>query len=77
MKNSAEIIKSVCKGLFRRLTSGEGSVALEYIMLLVFCVGAYECWLELFEPGVGFTEYGKQFTAFFQRILLGISLPVP
>ena len=70
-------IKSFGKALFRRLSSGEGSVALEYILLLVFCVGAYECWLELFEPGVGFTKYGQEFTAFFQRILIGISLPVP
>ena len=70
-------IKSFGKAFFRRLSSGEGSVALEYILLLVFCVGAYECWLELFEPGVGFTKYGQEFCAFFQRILVGISLPVP
>ena len=70
-------IKSLGKALLRRLASGDGSVALEYILLLVFCVGAYECWLELFEPGVGFTKYGQEFTAFFQRILVGISLPVP
>ena len=65
------------RGLRGRLASRDGSVALEYIVLLIFCVGAYMCWLELFEPGVGFTEYGQQFTAFYQRILVGISLPVP
>ncbi len=70
-------IKEFLRGLGGRLASRDGSVALEYTVLLIFCVGAYMCWLELFEPGVGFTEYGKQFTAFYQRILVGISLPVP
>ena len=65
------------RGIERSLKKERGSMALEYILMLVFCVAAYECWLELFEPGVGFTEYGQQFCAFFQRILVGISLPVP
>jgi len=70
-------IKALLNGMRGRLASCDGSVALEYIALLIFCVGCYMCWLEIFEPGVGFTEYGQQFTAFYQRILVGISLPVP
>jgi len=70
-------LKALAERRCGALSSQGGSVALEYIVLLVFCVFSYICWLELFEPGVGFTEYGKQFTAFFQRILVGVSLPVP
>lgn len=70
-------IKALLRRLDDRLASSDGSVALEYVVLLIFCVGCYMCWLEIFEPGVGFTEYGQQFTAFYQRILVGISLPVP
>ena len=55
-----------------------GSVMLEYSLTLgvaaVFLVFA----LQIFEPGVGFTEdVGKPMTAYFQRVLVGISLPLP
>ena len=34
-------------------------------------------WLWIFEPGAGYTEYGRQLTNYFQRMLTGISLPIP
>lgn len=54
-----------------------GSVALEYVVTLGAAVPFVMVWLALFEPGVGYTEVGRQFTNYFQRMLTGISLPVP
>lgn len=51
---------------------------LEYALML--SVGAVFLYFarEIFEPGVGFTEeIGKPLVAYFQRVLTGISLPLP
>ena len=60
------------------LTKTEGSMMLEYILMLsvgvIFVIFA----LQIFEPGVGFTEeLGKPLVAYFQRVLTGIALPIP
>ena len=54
-----------------------GSVALEYVMLLLVGVVFLECWLHVFTPGRGYTDLGKAVVTYFQRILVGISLPIP
>ena len=54
-----------------------GSVALEYLLTLGLVVPFLIVWLTLFEPGVGYTDAGVRFTNYFQRILTGISLPIP
>ena len=60
------------------LKARTGSMMLEYTLMLsvgaVFLVFAWK----IFEPGVGFTEdVGKPLVAYFQRVLTGISLPIP
>jgi len=60
------------------LTKTEGSMMLEYILMLsvgvIFVIFA----IQIFEPGVGFTEeLGKPLVAYFQRVLTGIALPIP
>ena len=64
--------------LRNRLRNCEGSMMLEYALML--SVGAVFLYFarEIFEPGVGFTEeIGKPLVAYFQRVLTGISLPLP
>ena len=51
---------------------------LEYVLMLsvgvIFVIFA----IQIFEPGVGFTEeLGKPLVAYFQRVLTGIALPIP
>ena len=60
------------------LTETEGSMMLEYVLMLsvgvIFVIFA----IRIFEPGVGFTEeLGKPLVAYFQRVLTGIALPIP
>ena len=55
-----------------------GSMMLEYVLMLsvgvVFVIFA----IQIFEPGVGFTEdLGKPLVAYFQRVLTGIAMPIP
>ena len=58
--------------------NAKGSVLLEYVLLLSIGVTFVVFSLWLFEPGVGFTENaGKPFVAYFKRVLVGISLPIP
>ena len=54
-----------------------GSVALEYLLALGMGVPLLVFWLALFEPGVGYTNAGRQFMQYFQRMLTGVSLPIP
>ena len=59
-------------------TETEGSMMLEYVLMLsvgvIFVIFA----IQIFEPGVGFTEeLGKPLVAYFQRVLTGIALPIP
>ncbi|MBR4255430.1 MAG: hypothetical protein IKQ16_10115 [Lentisphaeria bacterium] len=55
-----------------------GSMVLEYVLMLSVGVVFLYCALQIFEPGRGFTEeIGKPMVAYFQRVLVGISLPVP
>lgn len=55
-----------------------GSVMLEYVLMLMVAVVFIYFARTIFEPGVGFTEdVGKPMTAYFQRVLTGISLPIP
>lgn len=54
-----------------------GSAALEYVLTLGVAVPFLVAWLAVFKPGGGYTDVGVQFTNYFQRMLTGISLPVP
>jgi len=54
-----------------------GSVALEYIVSLGMGVPFVIAWLKVFNPGVGYTDLGQQCTNYFQRMLTGMSLPLP
>ena len=60
------------------LAEPDGSMMLEYVLMLsvgvVFVIFA----IQIFEPGVGFTEdIGKPLVAYFQRVLTGIAMPIP
>lgn len=60
------------------LTETDGSMMLEYVLMLsvgvIFVIFA----IQIFEPGVGFTEdLGKPLVAYFQRVLTGIAMPIP
>lgn len=60
------------------LAESDGSMMLEYVLMLsvgvVFVIFA----IQIFEPGVGFTEdIGKPLVAYFQRVLTGIAMPIP
>ncbi|MBQ4481290.1 MAG: hypothetical protein IJJ33_10430 [Victivallales bacterium] len=60
------------------ISEPKGSVALEYVMTLVVGVVFLCCWLGVFTPGVGYTEkVGRKLVAYFQRVLVGLSLPIP
>ena len=55
-----------------------GSMILEYALMLSVGVVFVFVAIQIFEPGVGFTEdLGKPLVAYFQRVLTGIALPVP
>ena len=59
-------------------SDNRGSVMLEYVLMLTVAVVFIYAARTIFEPGVGFTEdVGKPMTAYFQRVLTGISLPIP
>ena len=64
--------------LLGELKQSDGSMILEYtLMLSVGVVFTYVA-LQIFEPGVGFTkDLGKPLVAYFQRVLTGIALPIP
>lgn len=60
------------------LAEPDGSMMLEYVLMLsvgvIFVIFA----IQIFEPGVGFTEdLGKPLVAYFQRVLTGIAMPIP
>ena len=60
------------------LAESDGSMMLEYVLMLsvgvIFVIFA----IQIFEPGVGFTEdLGKPLVAYFQRVLTGIAMPIP
>lgn len=60
------------------LKNEDGSMILEYALMLSVGVVFVYFALQIFEPGVGFTEdFGKPMVAYFQRVLTGIALPVP
>ncbi len=55
-----------------------GSMMLEYVLMLSVAVVFLWAALSVFEPGTGYTEdVGKPLVAYFQRVLTGISLPIP
>ena len=55
-----------------------GSMMLEYVLMLSVAVVFLWVALSVFEPGTGYTEdIGKPLVAYFQRVLIGISLPIP
>ena len=62
-----------------RINSMEsGSMMLEYVLMLSVAVVFLSAALSVFEPGTGYTEnIGKPLVAYFQRVLTGISLPIP
>ena len=60
------------------LKARTGSMMLEYTLMLLAASAFVYFAREIFEPGVGFTEdVGKPLVAYFQRVLTGISLPIP
>ncbi len=64
--------------LFGNLGKADGSMILEYVLMLSVGVVFLVVALQIFEPGEGFTEdLGKPLVAYFQRVLTGIALPVP
>lgn len=55
-----------------------GSMMLEYVLMLSVAVAFLYAALSVFEPGTGYTaDVGKPLVAYFQRVLTGISLPIP
>ena len=55
-----------------------GSMMLEYVLMLSVGVVFWIFAIQIFEPGVGFTEdIGKPLVAYFQRVLTGIAMPIP
>jgi len=54
-----------------------GSMLLEYVMTLFVGIAFVVAGLTIFEPGNGYTALGEKFTQYFQRLLVGISMPVP
>jgi hypothetical protein len=64
--------------LHDKLKEADGSMMLEYVIMLSVGVVFFVFVLHVFEPGKGFTDdLGKPFVAYFQRVLTGISLPIP
>ena len=64
--------------LYGILKKTDGSMALEYALMLSVGVIFVYAAIQIFEPGVGFTEeIGEPLVAYFQRVLTGIALPVP
>ena len=64
--------------LHGNLNGEKGSMILEYALMLSIGVVFVYFAIQIFEPGVGFTEeFGKPMVAYFQRVLTGIALPVP
>ena len=64
--------------LLGNLNGEKGSMILEYALMLSIGVVFVYFAIQIFEPGVGFTEeFGKPMVAYFQRVLTGIALPVP
>ncbi|MBQ3806546.1 MAG: hypothetical protein II840_01170 [Kiritimatiellae bacterium] len=57
--------------------SARGSMLLEYAMTLFVGIVFVAAGLSVFEPGNGYTALGERFTQYFQRLLVGISMPVP
>ena len=61
-----------------KLSNEKGSMLLEYILVLwLAAVPFFVFWLSLFEPGRGYTAKGQRLMEIFQRILTGITLPIP
>ena len=55
-----------------------GSIALEYVMMLQIGIVLTFIFLRVFQPGVGYTQnVGKPLVAYFQSLLVAVSLPVP
>ena len=54
-----------------------GSIALEYIILLSLVIPFELFTLSIFNYHTGYTDAGWLLMQFFQRILAGISLPIP
>ena len=60
------------------LAEPDGSMMLEYVLMLSVGVVFWIFAIQIFEPGVGFTEdIGKPLVAYFQRVLTGIAMPIP
>jgi len=57
--------------------SDKGSITLEYIVVLGLAIPVWVMWLGFFNAQTGYTDAGMRLVAFFQRILAGISLPIP
>ena len=64
--------------LLGELKKSDGSMIMEYALMLSVGVVFIYVALQIFEPGVGFTkDLGKPLVAYFQRVLTGIALPIP
>ena len=63
--------------MYRKTGGDDGSITLEYCMTLGVASPVLVLWLEIFNPETGYTDFGWSMMQFFQRILTGISLPIP
>lgn len=54
-----------------------GSIVLEYLMTLLLAIPFLILWLTFYEPGVGWTEAGDDFTGYFRRMMTGVAMPIP
>lgn len=56
----------------------KGSIALEYLIVLAgLAIPFAAIWTSLFNFKTGYTDAGWLLMQFFQRLLAGISLPIP
>ena len=55
----------------------KGSMTLEYAMLLIVGTTIFFCCLEVYMPGIGYSDLGKKMVSYFQRVLAGIAMPIP
>ena len=71
-------IDSVMKNMFD-MAGTEGSMMAEYVIAVTAIGAALAIFMNrmFFDFGDGFGPLGQQFVAFYQKILGGLSLPVP
>lgn len=54
-----------------------GAMMLEYALTLGIGAVFVMAGLSIYSPGNGYTAQGRRLTSLYQRILVGISMPIP